>query len=317
MQIHFDLSVALAILVTALAFFVFMGIDKIHRKREIEKLTNEIDDILHDCEKYSLSDYGEGEFCILRNEISKMTRMLKSQAEMLTADKVHLADSLADISHQIRTPLTSLNIMLATIKNPNTDHEKRLQTLYEMGRQLERIDRLVVSLLKMAKMDAGTIKLAKNPIELSKLIDNCVQAVEIMLEIKEIKPEVDVDGSFEGDIAWTEEAVTNILKNCIEHTNNGGRIRITGEENAVFSSIIIEDTGSGISKEDLPHIFERFYKGADSSNNSFGIGLALAKSIITGQNGTIKAENIISYAEDGSEIIKGTRFSIRFYKGVI
>lgn len=291
--------------------------DRRRRNKEIAQLTEEIDKILHNCETYSLSDYGEGELSILRNELSKMTLMLRSQAEQLSADKVHLADALADISHQIRTPLTSLNIMLATVKNPNTEPEKRAQTLYEMSRQLERIDRLVVSLLKMAKMDAGTIKMVKEEVSLEDLIENCLQSVEIMLEVKEITVEKQVSGTYLGDRVWTEEAITNIIKNCAEHMEVGGRLIITGMENAVYSEITIADNGHGILKDNLPHIFDRFYKGENSSNNSFGIGLALAKSIIQGQNGTIKAENVLVSNENDENQVGGARFIIRFYKGII
>lgn len=308
------LNAVIALLILAV---LYIGNDLafyIHRKHSIMKMTNDIDAILHGMENISLSDYSEDELSILRSEISKMTIMLKSQADMLNQEKVHLADALADISHQIRTPLTSLNIMLASIKNENVDVDKRIKTAYEMDRQLERIDRLVVSLLKVAKMDAGAIKLSKDKVSLNEIVRNSLSAIEIMLELKEIETVVLVEGEFVGDKQWTEEAITNILKNCMEHTAVGGRLSIVGKENAVFTELVIEDTGIGITKEDLPHIFERFYRGEGNKENSFGIGLALAKSIITSQNGTIKVENIGQTKDSETH---GARFIIRIYKSTL
>ena len=182
-----------------------------------------------------------------------------------------------------------------------------------MRRQLERIDGLVVSLLKLAKMDAGTIKLQKSQVKLGELVKAALQPVEIMLELKGITTRIDVRGSFIGDKEWSSEALTNILKNCMEHTADGGTITVSGYENAVHTELVIEDSGSGIAADDIQHIFERFYKGKDNKSDSYGIGLALARSIIAGQNGTVKAENIKN--KDGK--VCGARFIIRFYKGII
>ena len=275
-------------------------------------MAREIDLVLHGNDKVTFADYEEGDLSVLRNEVSKMTVMLRRQAERLSGEKVKLADSLADISHQIRTPLTSLNLMLESLKSEENDDE-RARIIFDMRRQLERIDGLVVSLLKLAKMDAGTIKLQKAPVELGALVRSALEPVEIMLELKGIAVNVDVKGTYTGDKEWSREALTNILKNCMEHTDDGGVISITGCENAVHTELVIQDTGAGIAKDDLPHIFERFYKGQNSKNDSYGIGLALARSIIAGENGTIKAENVIS--TDG--YVCGARFIMRFYKSIV
>ena len=202
--------------------------------------------------------------------------------------------------------------MLESLKSEENDDE-RARIIFDMRRQLERIDGLVVSLLKLAKMDAGTIKLQKAPVELGALVRSALEPVEIMLELKGIAVNVDVKGTYTGDKEWSREALTNILKNCMEHTDDGGVISITGCENAVHTELVIQDTGAGIAKDDLPHIFERFYKGQNSKNDSYGIGLALARSIIAGENGTIKAENVIS--TDG--YVCGARFIMRFYKSIV
>ncbi len=308
----FDIPSVVAVVVEGAFLICFWWFDMLGRYRHMEDMAHEIDLILHGNEKSMLSEYEEGDISILRNEIAKMTVMLRQQAEQLGDEKRKLADSLADISHQIRTPLTSLNLMLEALKNEK-DEEQRHRLIFDMRRQLERIDGLVVSLLKLAKMDAGTIKLQKAQVQLLELVRASLQPLEIMLELKGIETKLDVSGTYIGDMEWSREAVTNILKNCMEHTDEGGKISITGYENAVHTELVIEDTGSGMAADDLPHIFERFYKGQNSKSDSYGIGLALARSIIAGQNGTVKAENILN--ADGN--VCGARFIIRFYKGIV
>lgn len=308
----FHVAAAAAVLLCGALLLFLWWIVQAARCRHMRNMIEEIDEILHGAENIRLSDYREGELSLLKNEISKMTVMLKSQTNQLKQEKVKLADSLADISHQIRTPLTSLNLLLAGLKREETDSEKRRETLFEMSRQLERIDRLVTCLLKIAKIDAGTIALKKEEIEFERLVDNALNPLEILLELKAIRVEKNVSGRYIGDLLWSTEALENILKNCIEHTNEGGQISISGRENNVYSELTVEDNGKGIAKEDMPHIFERFYKGEDSAAGSYGIGLALAKMIIAGQNGTIKAEN-----REPDRQGAGARFIIRFYKSIV
>lgn len=316
----FDIPTAAAVLMTAAFMMGLWGADMAVRYRHMRQMAEEIDMILHGRENINLSDYEEGDVSILRNEVAKLTCMLKQQAGQLKCEKTKLADSLADISHQVRTPLTSLNLMLEALKKEQ-DEEKRAKLFFDMRRQLERIDGLVVTLLKLAKMDAGTIKLQKAQVELNELVRLALQPLEIMLELKDITIKKDVSGAYTGDKVWSAEAIGNILKNCMEHTDNGGCISITGYENAVHTELVIEDTGCGISDEDLPHIFERFYKGRGSKSDSqcgsqcgsYGIGLALARSIILGQNGTIKAENV----RDNDGKVCGARFVMRFYKSIV
>ena len=308
----FNIPSAAAVIITMLLLSGLWLADMMVRYRHMAGMAHDIDLILHGNESNMLSEYEEGDISILRNEISKMTIMLRQQAEQLGGEKAKLADSLADISHQIRTPLTSLNLMLEALKNEQ-DEEKRLRLVFDMRKQLERIDGLIVSLLQLAKMDAGAISLKKGQINLNELVCVSLQPLEIMLELKKIAVTIDVSGSFVGDKEWSREALTNILKNCMEHTKEDGSIRITGCNNAVHTELVIEDTGCGIADDDLPHIFERFYKGSNSKNDSYGIGLALARAIIAGQNGTIKAENV--KGTDGNTC--GARFIIRFYKGIV
>lgn len=278
------------------------------RYRRIRSLAADIDKILHGNDAVSLDSYDEGELALLQCEICKMTVCLREQRQRLLSDKIYLADSIADISHQIRTPLTSINILVQLLSKPDITSERRSQICFELRQMLSRIDWLITSLLKISRLDAGTIAFNPETIPMEQLINKSCEPLLVAVDLRGLDLKINASGSFSGDIAWSCEAIGNVIKNCTEHTPPGGTIFIDGEENPLFSEIRISDTGSGISKEDLPHIFERFYKGSDSGSNSFGIGLNLARMIITGQNGTIKADNKPS---------GGAEFIIRFYKKTV
>ena len=287
----FKLPAFMAVVIEGVLLFFLWFVDMQRRYRHMQRMAQEIDLILHGRAAGMLSEYEEGDISILRNEIAKMTVMLRQQAEQLGDEKHKLADALADISHQIRTPLTSLNLMLEALKKED-DEEKKSRIIFDMRRQLERIDGLVVSLLKLAKMDAGTIKLQKSQVKLGELVKAALQPVEIMLELKEITTKIDVRGSFIGDKEWSSEALTNILKNCMEHTADGGTITVSGYENAVHTELVIEDSGSGIAADDIQHIFERFYRADPArSQGGYGLGLSIAKSIVDTHKGQISVSS--------------------------
>lgn len=280
------------------------------RYKSIKELSYEIDKILHGSENFNLNKYSEGELSILHNEINKMTVRLNEQAETLKKDKIYLADSIADISHQIRTPLTSMNLIVSFLSEENLDDDRRISLTKELFSLLSKIEWLINSLLKISKIDAGAINFNKEKINLFELIKSSTKAIEIPLDLRNQSLVINSDKNefFFGDFNWTVEAVENILKNCMEHTEEGGTITVDLSETTIFSEIVISDDGKGIAKEDLPNIFKRFYKGKNSSSSSVGIGLALAKMIVLAQNGTIKAEN----NKDN-----GARFTIRFYKTTV
>ncbi|MBE6884766.1 MAG: HAMP domain-containing histidine kinase [Ruminococcaceae bacterium] len=278
------------------------------RYKKISELSADLDTILHSGGSLPLEKYAEGELSILQSEISKMTVRLREQQQQLLDDKVLLADSLADISHQIRTPLTSINLLVSMLSEPNLSDEQRIRLSNELFGLLSRIEWLITALLKISKLDAGTVTFKKEDIPLQELLNRSVSPLLIPMELRGQALTISAEGSFTGDISWTCEALGNIIKNCMEHTPDAGNIRISAIENPLFTEIIITDDGTGISKADLPHIFERFYKGENSNDKSFGIGLALARTIISAQNGSIKAENLPE---------KGARFTIRFYQGTI
>ena len=275
------------------------------RYKKIQGLAMDIDAILHEDIPISLEKYEEGELAILESEVQKMTIRLREQQQHLLDDKKYLADSIADISHQIRTPLTSINLLLSFLSEPAMQEEQRQKTIREIYELLSRIDWLITTLMKLSKLDAGTIALKSEVISMEVLLDKSVAPLLIPIELRGQEITIQAFGEFFGDIDWTSEAIGNIVKNCMEHTPEGGRIEVIASENTIYREIIIADAGSGIATEDLPHVFERFYKGKNSSNKNFGIGLALARGIITKQNGTIKVEN----RKEG-----GAKFTIRFYK---
>ena len=277
-----------------------------------EKKIREINDYLKQLNKgiYTLKieDNGEGEFSKLRNELYKTTVLLKEAAENSEKEKEQLTDSLADISHQIKTPITSIRILLDNLEdNPDMEPEVRKDFIREISKQIDWISSLVISLLKMAKFDAGTIKMENSKINAKKLIDNVLDNLSILIEIKEIEviTKIDEKASFIADYKWQLEAITNIVKNAIEHSMQNSKIYITVENTSMFLKIKVRDEGKGISKKDRKHIFERFYKSKDSQEGNVGIGLPLAKTIIEQNNGYIKVD---------SEPDKGTTFEIRYMK---
>lgn len=286
---------------------VFTAYD-ISRKNKIRQLSADLNALLHGDSRITLDRYSEGELSVLQSEISKMTVTLNEQSHRLAEDKVFLADSIADISHQIRTPLTSINIVTSLLSEEDITEERRHELMRELDRLLARIDKLINILLKISKFDAGAITFKKEKISLEDMIRTAAQPMNAAMELKGQTLEIDAEGDFIGDIQWTGEALGNVIKNCWEHTPDGGRISVFARENALYSEVIISDNGSGISEEDLPNVFKRFYKGKNSGTDSFGIGLALAKMIVTGQGGAIKAGN----SPDG-----GARFTVRFYKSTV
>ena len=278
------------------------------RYRKIAELASNINLILHGDNAITMGDYSEGELGILHSEIYKMTIRLREQQQKLMNDKVYLANSIADISHQIRTPLTSINLLVQFLSEPNLTDERRQELTHELYGLLSRIDWLITTLLKISKLDAGTVQFKQEKVSMESLVSKSCEPLLVPIELRGQELVIKASGDFCGDVSWTCEAIGNIVKNCMEHTPEGGKIEIETTDNALYTEILIKDNGTGIAKEDMPHIFERFYKGKDSDDKSFGVGLALARMIITSQKGTVKAEN---------RKPSGAMFSIRFYKGTV
>lgn len=252
--------------------------------------------------KLEIDSNDETSFSLLKNELLKTTIMLKEIASINQKDKVLLKKSLEDISHQIKTPLTTITLILDNINE--TNYKEKVK---DMKRIVVNLNFLINSLLKLARFDANTITFKRDKILVSDLLDKVILNVSILADLKEIEiiKKGELHSFVKGDFNWEEEALTNILKNSLEHSLKNNNIEIIVENNKLYTSITIKDQGVGISEHDLKHIFERFYKGQNSSENSVGIGLALAKNIIEKDNGTISCK---------SELDKGTEFVIKYMK---
>lgn len=280
------------------------------RYRQIAGLSEALDEVLHGAVEINL-DHKEGELSILQTEIQKMVTRLQEQSDALQKDKRYLSDSIADIAHQLRTPLTAITMIAGFLAEPSLSDERRMELARELKELLARVDWLITSLLKISKIEAGTAVFLKKPTLIRELIDEAVHPLLVPLELRNISVEIDclAHEIVEIDRPWTSEALGNVIKNSMEHTPEGGSITIAAMRDAVCTTIEISDSGSGIAKEDLPHIFERFYQGKDAGTANFGVGLALARMIITEQNGTIKAENNPSGV--------GARFIVKLYHQLV
>lgn len=302
-------SGALTGLLTGVTFTVLHFLSSILRYRHLAALADEVQHFLHSFSFVDIAGEKEGELAILRSEIQKMVNKLRQQAKLLTEDKRYLMNSIADISHQIRTPLTAINLIVSRLQG-ESEGEKRQELIRELERLLCHMDWLIETLLKMAKLDAGTVNMKKTPVLVKNLVRETTKELEISMELRQqtLSISCSEDACFLGDLSWTREALGNLLKNCVEHTPEGGAIDLSVTDNQLYTEIVVSDNGPGIAPEDLPHIFERFYKGRNSSKNSVGIGLALARMIVKEQGGILSASN----AKAG-----GARFEMRFYKGVV
>lgn len=294
------LALALCIIFCA-AFFAFLS----RRYRQIAHISEKIDVVLHGDALFDV-DIREGELSILQSELQKMTLRLREQADSLTRERAYLADSLADIAHQLRTPLTTVNMITTFLAEPGLDSKRRIELTQELRTLLSRVDWLLTSLLKISKIEAGTAVFAPGAVPAGRLVADAASPLLVPLELREVALDItgDVDAVLSVDAGWTMEALANLVKNSMEHTPAGGHITVDIAQNPIHTTIAVQDDGRGIDPEDLPHIFERFYRGRNAGAGSYGVGLALCRMIVTRQGGTIKAENLPG---------GGARFTIRFY----
>ena len=265
-----------------------------NQDKEIDEITKYLEAINNKNYTLKIDENSEEELSILKNELYKVTVMLRENASNSLKDKINLKTALEDISHQLKTPLTSILIILDNlIDNPEMDYQTRVEFLHDLKRESIRIQSLIQSILKLSKFDSNTVQFIKQDIYLKQIVDEAIKNTESLADLKNIK--INVEGNkkikLNCDLLWQTEAVTNILKNCIEHSNENTQIDIKYNNNSVYSYITITDYGEGISKEDIPHIFERFYRGKNSANESIGIGLSLSKTIIESNNGIIAVES--------------------------
>ena len=308
-QAHYNLLVSQIIFVTIL--FIVLNIAYIwyqwNQDRKLKELDRYLLTVLAGNYNLDIRDYEDGILSSLKNDVYKMSVLLKEDKERALEQQKYLESVLSDISHQLRTPLTSMYVMNDLLSDGKVRGKQKKEILNKNRAQLERIEWLITTLLKMSQIDAGTVTFKEEKVVTKELIKKALEPINIPIELK--KQTVLIVGDKKStvilDQKWTVEAFVNLLKNAHEHTPVGGMIIIKITDNPLFTEFLIQDNGTGIAKEDLPHIFERFYKGKNSSSESIGIGLNMSKTIIQKENGTIMVDST-----EG----KGTTFTIRFYK---
>ena len=294
------------LLISIVIFLLIFFYDK-KEKRELDKIIDYLKELNRGNYDLKIDLNSEGILSILKNEIYTTTVMLREMASREYLDKITLKENLANISHQLKTPLTSISILVDNLCDEEVDKKTELEFLNDIKRQVDNINYLVIVLLKLSRFDANVITFKKDDINVKKLILECMKNLDVIREVKNINIHVSGanDVEFIGDYKWESEAISNIIKNAIEHTLNDKNIYISFKDKSLYTEIIIEDEGLGMSEKEKNRIFERFYKGSSTNSNNFGIGLSLAKEIITKDNGKIIVK---------SEVNKGTKFIIRYYK---
>lgn len=248
----------------------------------------------------------EGEWGILQSEIYKVVALLRQQYAEEKRQKQYLADMLSNISHQIKTPLTAIGLMTELLEQPSLTEEQRLDYAEKIDTQVTRTQMLIRHLLTLSQLEAGVLKMKREEISLLSVMEGVRESLSVLAELRNVEILLDIpaDITLRGDRHWLSEAMTNIVKNGIEHNEQGGYVRIRAEQTPIFVRVTVEDNGSGIDEQDLPHIFERFYKAKNAPPQSVGIGLALARQIIAGQGGKIDVQ---------SRKQRGSVFTVTFY----
>ncbi len=284
-------------------FFIYL----INRKKKINYLDSYLQKVSNGKYYTELEKESEDELNRLKDSLYKITVMLKEDAESKRLQNETILNSVANISHQLKTPLTSIQILLDNIiESTDMNENTRKKFTLEILRQVKGMNFLILALLKLSRLDAGVVEFENKEINLKNLVEDIISDLDVVVDIKQISIIKNIkDVTITGDYNWNKEAILNIIKNAVEHTQEGKNVYIDIDENDVYSKITVTDEGNGIAKKDLKHIFEKFYKVTDSDSNSFGIGLALSKSIIEKQNGYISVD---------SKIGEGTTFIIKYLK---
>lgn len=305
---HKFLAINLSFLTITVVILLIIYIRYNYKKeKDIKDIIKCIEQINKKNYEIQIDSISEDELSILKNEIYKTTIMLKEAAENSSKDKLNLKKSLEDISHQLKTPLTSILVMLDNIiEDSNMEEKIRNDFIVDIKRNVLNINFLVQSLLKLSKFDANAIHFVKRENDLKTIIEESIKNVSTLCDLRNINIKLNIkeNSKIICDDKWQIEALTNIIKNAIEHSKNNSNIIINIENNNVYSMIEVIDFGEGIAKKDIKHIFERFYKCKNTKTDSIGIGLALAKTIIEEDKGTISVE---------SNKLE-TKFIIKYYK---
>lgn len=254
------------------------------------------------------SENSEDELSLLSNELYKTTVLLTEAAERDRTRAEAMETTLADISHQLRTPLTSLAIAIDNLYDePEMEEKTRQEFLRMAGRSVEQMSELTVTLLNLAKLDNGTLTMTPREVTAGELAARVVERLTILAEAAGVQVVVagDIEASLMVDVRWQTEALTNIVKNCLEHSPAGSEVTIRVRASTVFTRLTITDHGEGIPADEVRHVFERFYRARNAAPGSVGIGLALARQLIEADNGQVRAR---------SRLGVGTEFVVTYYK---
>lgn len=301
---------AVILLFISLTTFIFYLVTFKKRKNVILNMCDEIDKIMRETEAFSISDYDESELSILASEINKMTVKLREQNLIIKSERDVQKEAMEDISHQLRTPLTSMVLIIDLLRNPELDKNERRQYINELNQLNNHMNWLIDTLLSLSRLEAGAVNFITEQVNCRELLNNISERFMISAEVKGIELKLNTEGEtlISCDVKYTSEAIGNLIKNCIEYTPEGGEVVISCSDNALYTAIVITDNGPGFSENDLPHIFDRFYKTTDRESSGFGIGLAYAKKVIASQNGSLRAMNTKTH---------GAKYEIRFYKTIV
>lgn len=298
---------SLIVLIFTSLILILIDKDKKEKDKEIKELISYLKKINEGIYNLDILDNEEGDLSILKNEIYKTTVSLKTSLEKEKGDQLKLKDNLANIAHQLKTPLTSITLMIDMILEEDLTKEKQMEFLKDMRREIENTNFLIMTMLKLSRFDAGVVEFQRRDVLVYDLVFNSLKKLDLLRELKGIN--VHVNGSqrlkLKVDSRWEEEALTNIIKNAYEHSKESGNVDINFEDKGTYVNLEIINEGSKIDDKDINHIFERFYKG-DEKRNNFGIGLSLAKEIIEHDGGIIKVK---SNQEK-------TKFIINYYKEI-
>lgn len=300
---------ALGALISGIILGVLYAIMMRRRNQRIAELSGKLGGILRGEDALRLEQYSEGELSVLQSELQKLLLQLESAKLSAIEERKMLADSLADISHQLRTPLTSIELIITMLRSPSLPPERRQPLLQDLTRRTEQVQWLVESLLKLSQLDAGAVKLRMEEIPIRELLDTASEPLAVSMELRGISFVVHAgDEALSCDKQWTAEAVGNLLKNAIEHSPEGGTIDLSVTDTPIYLQLSLRDDGPGFPEDEIPHLFERFYRGSTASSGSYGIGLSLTRRILSEENATIRAAN----APGG-----GAEFTLRFYKTAV
>ena len=306
----FSLPCACVIAVFSAGILVLYEIIFARRRKTVLRLCDDIDRILHSSEQIAFNEYQESELSVLSAEIHKMTIRLREQNAALLHEKQFAKEALEDISHQIRTPLTSVMMILGLMRAPELTYQSRMEYLSDLYALLERMKWLIETMLSLSRIEADAAKFEHEPVSCRELLKRSADTVSVTAELKGVQIITEIEGEpcFRGDMHYTSEAIVNLLKNAIEHTPSGGTVTLTSKASNIATEITIADTGEGIPEAELPHIFERFHRASEYTKNGFGIGLAFARKVISAQDGKLRASNREPH---------GAVFEIRFYQNVV